>query len=220
MHPNCFDSQRHFAVWQIECHLFTPLVYINLGGAQTKNNKQRKSREYSLGIVTQNRALRIQSENILESYPGWKCIGECISVCFGKCVCVCVHSQANTRTDNPLRPTCRVLLWLDAWTIFCNAFVCCFVMWFAHSRESIGRWLSVINEHLNDLSSIAPINLLVLIVVPSICLVKMKFSQSGRNLFNNQMQISSAELCEADDISTALVVDQFLGFTTHKMNTR
>ena len=47
----------------------------------------------------------------------------------------------------------------------------------------------------------------------------MKLSQN-KNLFSNQLQISPAELCEADDIATALVVDQFLGFTTHKMNTR
>lgn len=47
----------------------------------------------------------------------------------------------------------------------------------------------------------------------------MKLSHN-KSLFNNQMQITSAELCDADDIATALVVDQYLGFTTHKMNTR
>lgn len=38
--------------------------------------------------------------------------------------------------------------------------------------------------------------------------------------FNNQIQMTPAELCDADDICTALIVDQYLGFTTHKMNTR
>ena len=47
----------------------------------------------------------------------------------------------------------------------------------------------------------------------------MKLSQN-KNLSNSQLQITPAELCEADDIATTLVVDQFLGFTTHKMNTR
>lgn len=34
------------------------------------------------------------------------------------------------------------------------------------------------------------------------------------------LAMTSLELCDADDIATALVVDQYLGFTSHKMNTR
>lgn len=32
--------------------------------------------------------------------------------------------------------------------------------------------------------------------------------------------LTAVELCEFDDIATALIVDPFLGFTTHKMNVR
>ena len=32
--------------------------------------------------------------------------------------------------------------------------------------------------------------------------------------------LTAVELCEFDDIATTLIVDPFLGFTTHKMNVR
>ena len=41
------------------------------------------------------------------------------------------------------------------------------------------------------------------------------------NASNNRIRtITPAELCLADDIATALVVDNLLGFQTHKMDSR